>query len=328
MKRKIIRIDSGVCNGCGQCLPNCPEGALQLIDGKARLVSDLFCDGLGACLGTCPLGAIHVEEREAAPYDEKLVMANIVPQGANVVRAHLDHLAAHNEQVYLEQARQFLREQGLPIPESAGAKNPELHDYHPLRGGVPLGGCHPLRGGVPEGNNPEGGYHPLRGGVPLGDCHPLRGGCPGSQAHDRRGQEPVPPAAGPADSTSRPSELRTWPVQLQLLNPQASFFDDADLLIAADCVPFALASFHEEFVRGKVPIIFCPKLDHANEPYLEKLAAIFTLHRVRSLHVVHMEVPCCSGTTALVAQALARSGRDIPVHDYTISIQGKLLAVK
>ena len=297
MKRKIIRIDHGLCNGCGQCLPNCPEGALQMIDGKARLVSDLFCDGLGACIGTCPLGAIHVEERDAEPYDERRVMANIAPQGTSVIRAHLDHLAAHNEMAYLEQARQFLREQGIPLPELEKAKSPDSH------------GCHPLRGGVPEGNIPEGG-------------------CPGSQTHDRRGQEPVRPSVGPADSTSRPSELRTWPVQLHLLNPQASFFDDADLLIAADCVPFALASFHEDFVRGKVPIIFCPKLDHANEPYLEKLAAIFSLHRVRSLHVAHMEVPCCSGTTALVAQALARSGKDIPVHDYTISIQGKLLAVK
>ena len=309
MKRKIIRIDADVCNGCGQCLPNCPEGALQLIDGKARLVSDLFCDGLGACIGTCPLGAIHVEEREAAPYDEKQVMANIVTQGANVVRAHLDHLAAHNEQVYLEQARQFLRERGLPLPSP--------------QGGRPRGE-HP-RGGLPS---PQGGRH--REGLPAAEAArgPEPAGCPGARLHDRRGQEPARPAAGPDAATGRPSELRTWPVQLQLLNPQASFFDDADLLIAADCVPFALASFHEEFVRGKVPIVFCPKLDHANEPYLEKLAAIFSLHHVRSLHVVHMEVPCCSGTTALVAQALARSGRDIPIHDYTISIQGKLLAVK
>ncbi len=107
MKRKIIRIDHDLCNGCGLCLPNCPEGALQLIDGKARLVSDLFCDGLGACIGTCPLGAIHVEEREAEAYDEQKVMANIVPQGENVIRAHLAHLAAHNEQAYLEEARQL-----------------------------------------------------------------------------------------------------------------------------------------------------------------------------------------------------------------------------
>jgi len=311
MKRKIIRIDADVCNGCGQCLPNCPEGALQLIDHKARLVSDLFCDGLGACIGTCPLGAIHVEEREAEPYDERRVMANIVSQGANVVRAHLDHLAAHNEQGYLEQAREFLREQGLPLPapqeglpqarpEPEKLKSPEFH------------GGHPRRGGVPEGNAPEGD-------------------CPGSQTHDRRGHEaarPAPAAAAATPATAAPSELRTWPVQLQLLNPQASFFDNADLLIAADCVPFAYASFHQEFVKGKIPIIFCPKLDHSGEAYLEKLAAILTLHPVRSLHVVHMEVPCCSGTTALARQALARSGKAIPIHDYTISIDGKLLAVK
>ncbi len=282
MKRKIIRIDHDLCDGCGQCLPNCPEGALQLIDGKARLVSDLFCDGLGACLGTCPLGAIRVEEREAEPYDERRVMANIAAQGANVIRAHLDHLAAHDEQPYLEQARQYLREKGIPLPEAGKAEDPGFH------------------------------------------------GCPGAQVHDRRGQEaahPAPPHAA-ASAVADPSELRTWPVQLQLLNPQASFFDDADLLIAADCVPFAYASFHKDFVKGKIPIIFCPKLDQANESYLEKLTAILTLHRVRSLHVVHMEVPCCSGTTALVRQALARAGKDIPLSDYTISLHGDLIAKK
>jgi ferredoxin len=295
MKRKIIRIDPDVCNGCGDCLPNCPEGALQLIDGKARLVSDLFCDGLGACIGTCPLGAIHVEEREAVPYDENQVMANIVPQGANVIRAHLDHLAAHNETAYLDQARQFLREHAIPLPAP--------------QGGRPRGE-HP-RGGLPESRTASG-HEPHK--------------CPGSQMHDRRGEEAAAPAGAATAAAAAASELRTWPVQLQLLNPQASFFDDADLLIAADCVPFAHASFHEDFVKGKIPIIFCPKLDHANEPYLEKLTAILTLHPVRSLHVVHMEVPCCSGTTALVRQALARAGKDIPITDYTISVRGELLA--
>ncbi|HEX7502965.1 MAG TPA: 4Fe-4S binding protein, partial [Acidobacteriota bacterium] len=247
MKRKIIRIDHDLCDGCGQCLPNCPEGALQLIDQKARLVSDLFCDGLGACIGTCPLGAIRVEEREAEPYDERRVMANIVPQGANVIRAHLAHLAAHDEQRYLEQARQYLREKGIPLPEAGKAE------------GVPEGGCHPRRGGVPEGNAPEGD-------------------CPGSQLHDRRGQEiahPAPPHAAEATAAA-PSQLRTWPVQLQLLNPQASFFDDADLLIAADCVPFAYSPFHEDFVKGRIPIIFCPKLDRTIDEYLDKLTAILT----------------------------------------------------
>lgn len=296
MKRKIIRIDQDLCNGCGQCLPNCPEGALQLIDGKARLVSDLFCDGLGACIGTCPLGAIHIEEREAESYDERRVMENIVPQGANVIRAHLEHLAAHNELGYLEEARRFLREKGLPVPNVVKPTEPVFQ------------GCPPHRGGVPEGNIPEGD-------------------CPGSLPQDRRDQPGADEPAG-ADAHPQPSQLRTWPLQLHLLNPQASFFDNADLLIAADCVPFAYASFQEDFVKGKVPIIFCPKLDQANEPYLAKLTAIFQRHDIRSLHIVHMEVPCCSGTVALVREALVRSGKTIPIHDYTISIQGKLLAVK
>ena len=286
MKRNIIRIDTEVCNGCGQCLPNCPEGALQLIDGKARLVSDLFCDGLGACIGTCPLGAIHVEEREAEPYDEMLVMANIVTQGENVIRAHLDHLAAHNEKAYLEQARQYLADHDIPLMEQNQA---------------------------PPCCSPE----PAAAST---EPH----GCPGARQQDRRGSAESPAAAftPPAPSLS---ELKTWPVQLQLLNPQASFFDNADLLIAADCVPFAYGAFHNDFVKNKIPVVFCPKLDHTIEQYLDKLTTIFTLHQIRSLHVVHMEVPCCSGTVALVRRALAQSGRQIPLHEYKISLQGQLL---
>jgi NAD-dependent dihydropyrimidine dehydrogenase PreA subunit len=285
MKRKIILIDQDICNGCGECLPNCPEGALQLIDNKARLVSDLFCDGLGACIGTCPLGAIRIEEREAEPYDEKRVMANIAPQGANVIRAHLDHLAAHNETAYLEQARQYLADHNIPLPG---------------------------QGQAPSCCSPE----PAAASM---EPH----GCPGSRQQDRRGSEAsIAAATAPA---AAPSELRTWPVQLQLLNPQASFFDDADLLIAADCVPFAYAAFHDDFVKNKIPVVFCPKLDHTIEQYLDKLTAIFTLHPIRSLHVVHMEVPCCSGTVALVRRALTQSGKQIPLHEYTISLQGQLL---
>jgi ferredoxin len=279
MKRKIIHIDHGLCNGCGLCLPNCPEGALQLIDGKARLVSDLFCDGLGACLGTCPLGAIEVEEREAEAYDERKVMANIVPQGVNVIRAHLDHLAAHNENAYLEQAQAYLRDHGVALP-----------------------GQREMPGATPDG-------------------------CPGSRQQDRRGGAPAHAASAPAGA-ALDSKLQTWPVQLQLLNPQASFFDNADLLIAADCVPFAYAGFHGDFLQGKVPVIFCPKLDHTIDQYLDKLTTIFRSHAIRSLHVVHMEVPCCSGTVALTRQALAASGKNIPVHEYTISLQGKLLGKK
>jgi len=290
MKRKIITIDHDLCDGCGQCLPNCPEGALQLIDGKARLVSDLFCDGLGACIGTCPLGAIHVEEREAEPYDEQKVMANIVPQGENVLRAHLAHLAAHNEQRLLEQARGYLRDHGIALPVE-----PE-----------PERGCP----GVTPAMATEG--------------H----GCPGSRTMDLRAAGAPASARMDPASEAQASELQTWPLQLQLLNPQASFFDNADLLIAADCVPFSYASFHGDFIKGKVPVIFCPKLDRTIDQYLEKLTAIFQGHAIRSLHVVHMEVPCCSGTVALTRQALAASGKTIPFHEYTISLQGKLLETK
>lgn len=289
MKRKIIQIDHDLCNGCGLCLPNCPEGALQLIDGKARLVSDLFCDGLGACIGTCPLGAIHVEEREAEPYDEQKVMANIAPQGENVIRAHLSHLAAHNEQQYLNEARRYLKDHDIALPkEFAGS------------------GCCPSKPGAAENEAP---------------C------CPGARTIDRREIEPQQQRQN-QPSDEQPAELKTWPLQLQLINPQASFFDNADLLIVADCVPFAYTHFHSDFLKGKVPIIFCPKLDRTIDQYLVKLTAIFQLHPIRSLHVVHMEVPCCSGTVALTRQALAAAGNEIPFHEYTISLHGKLLERK
>ncbi|MDP2044253.1 MAG: 4Fe-4S binding protein, partial [Candidatus Omnitrophota bacterium] len=115
LKRKIITIDSKKCNGCALCIPNCPEGAIQIIDQKARLISDLFCDGLGACIGHCPQGAITIEEREAVAYDEKKVMANIVKQGPNVIKAHLKHLKEHNELVYLKQGMDFLKEKKINI---------------------------------------------------------------------------------------------------------------------------------------------------------------------------------------------------------------------
>ena len=140
MKRKIIRIDADICNGCGLCMPNCPEGALQLIDGKARLVSDLFCDGLGACIGNCPLGAIPVEEREAEPYDERRVMANIVTQGANVIRAHLEHLDAHNERATWSRRRSSCANSGMPLPKPE--KRRVRASWLPPLGGRPLGGLY------------------------------------------------------------------------------------------------------------------------------------------------------------------------------------------
>ncbi len=286
MKRKIITIDEERCTGCGECVPDCPEGALQILDGKARLVSDLFCDGLGACLGTCPEGAIAVIEREAEPYNEKTVMANIVRQGEAVIRAHLEHLAGHGETALYSQALEFLNENGIPVPE---------HLATPARA------------------------PPSRAPAPAAACPSA--GCPGAAAQRiERG------TGGGAQGADRPSsELRQWPVQLKLLNPAAPYFDNADLLITADCVPFAYAGFHQEFLRDRIVIIFCPKLDAEIDEYVAKLAEILTLHTIRSITVVHMEVPCCTGTRRVVDRALERSGRTVPVTEHTISIRGEVL---
>ena len=269
MKRHIIRIDADKCTGCGECIPDCPEGALQMIDGKARLVSDLFCDGLGACVGTCPAGAISVEEREAEPYSERRVMENIAAQGPGVIAAHLRHLKAHGEDGYLSEAVNYLNEKKIPVPEFGE------HHVH---------------------------------------------SCPGSMPQDFRGA---------VDDPARPmtefrSELRQWPVQLKLLNPAAPYFDDADLLLAADCVPFAFGGFHPRFLAGKTVIMFCPKLDPCIDEYVDKLAAILSLHNIRSITVVRMEVPCCGGINAVLKRALEKSKKQISVTEHIISIKGEV----
>lgn len=290
MKRKIIQIDETKCTGCGQCIPDCPEGALQLIEGKARLVSDLFCDGLGACIGTCPEGAISVIEREAAPYDERAVMETIAKQGAPVIKAHLEHLDSHGQRAFYNEAVKFLNEKGIPVPTGiAAAPTPVQRD-----GTGEM--CH---GGSP-GPNPFAG-------------------CPGSAPRSIPRTASRGPSAGPAFS-----ELRQWPVQLSLLNPAAPYFENADLLISADCVPFAYANFHAELLKGKVVIIFCPKLDPDIQGYIEKLAGIFSQHAIRSITVAHMEVPCCSGVRYVVDKALEKSGKQIPVEELTITIDGNV----
>jgi ferredoxin len=258
--RNIIHIDEDKCTGCAECIPNCPEGALQIIDGKARLVSDLFCDGLGACIGHCPEGAIEIEEREAEPYDERKVMENIVPQGPNTIRAHLHHLKEHGADEYYDEAVRFLEEKG--------------------------------------------------------------GGCPGARVMDFGAGAAA--GAGSDDTSeegTRSSELRQWPVQLMLVPPQAPYLKGAELLIAADCVPFAYADFHRDFLKDKVLLIGCPKLDDA-EHYVEKLTAVFREAGVRSVTCIHMEVPCCFGLERIVKSAIAASGRTIPYAEVTIGIQG------
>ena len=234
--RKIIKIDEEKCNGCGACVPACAEGALQIIDGKAKLVSETYCDGLGACLGECPQGAITIEERAAEEFDEEAV------------------------KLYLEEEKPTMEE--LPC------------------------------------------------------------GCSSATVTQFEKQEAR--TVSPKEAADQPSMLSHWPVQLTLVPPTASFLQGADLVLAADCVPFAYASFHQDFLSNHSLLVACPKLDDF-QAHLEKLADILRHSQVKSLTVVHMEVPCCSGLVYMVKQAMHLSGKDIPFKEVTIGIKGDLL---
>ncbi|HEX2869049.1 MAG TPA: 4Fe-4S dicluster domain-containing protein [Ignavibacteriales bacterium] len=273
MKRKVVKIDEDLCDGCGVCIPNCAEGALQLIDGKARLISDLFCDGLGACLGHCPQGAIEIEEREAEAYDEKKVMDYIVKGGRNVIIAHLLHMKEHNELGYLKEAVEYLNEKGIDVPVEIKAQ--ESHSHH--------------------------------------------SGCPGSRTVEieRPQQEPE------EKKTARQSVLKNWPVQLHLINPSASYFRGADVLLAADCAAFAAADFQQDYLKGKTLAIACPKLDQGKEIYLKKLQMMAEDSGIRSITVLIMEVPCCRGLLQLAQQAVSLSGKDVPINVIVMNIRGE-----
>ncbi|HVO76873.1 MAG TPA: 4Fe-4S binding protein [Candidatus Bathyarchaeia archaeon] len=281
MKRQVIHIDEERCTGCGECMPNCPEGALQIIGGKARLISDLFCDGLGACIGHCPEGAITTEIREADSYDETRVMENIVRQGSNVVSAHLDHLRSHGQEDHFREALAYLVDNDIAIP--AEFLEPSCRCGEPAR----------------TDREPEV--------------------CPGSQVMNLAD---AAACEGRDLTDSRPSRLGHWPVQIMLVPPNAPFLTGADLLIAADCVPFAYADFHEKLLKGRVLLVGCPKLDDA-ALYETKLAEMFRLNDVRSVTVAHMEVPCCYGMVRLVEAAIRSSGKKIPFEARKIGIKGQ-----
>jgi len=215
--RKIVKIDESKCDGCGLCIPACPEGALQIIDGKARLVDERYCDGLGACVGECPKGAITIEEREAYEFDEEAVKKRM--EEASCAHHHV------SEQI------------------------------------------------APSGR----------------------------------------------------SELSQWPVKLILVNPGAAFFENSDLLIAADCVPFAYANFHEDFLKDKIVLTGCPKFGEV-QYYFEKLIEIFRSFNLKSIEVVRMEVPCCSGLLYIVKEALKQVGKNTDVKETVIGIKGEILS--
>ncbi len=290
MKRTIIRIDEELCNGCEACVQGCHEGALQMIDGKARMVSELFCDGLGACIGECPVGAISLEEREAEPYDEIATLKRMIPKGEHTIIAHLKHLKDHGETDYLKQAVGFLRANKININFA------EVHNY----GGS---GCASKPAAKVQG-----------------------GGCPGRREVSFVHQKPAFSFITASNTSSVPdSQLRQWPVQLHLLNPEAQYFRNADVVLAADCVPFSFPDFHNRYLAGKTLAIACPKLDSNKDSYVEKIKTMISNYMINTLTVVIMEVPCCSGLLRLAQQAVAESGKRIPVKLATISIRGEVL---
>ncbi|HMA62470.1 MAG TPA: 4Fe-4S binding protein [bacterium] len=274
MKREIIKIDQNKCTGCGKCIPSCPEGALQLIDGKARLVSDLYCDGLGACIGDCPEDAITIEKREAEPYDEAKVMENIIKQGKNTIIAHLKHLEDHGETEYLDQAKKFLIKRGISVPEYR--KGQGMQD----------------------------------------NCN-----CPGSETKTIENKTNIDKSK---NNSQLELKLNNWPVQMHLINPNASYFENAYLLLSADCVPFSYSDFHKTFVKDRIVITLCPKLDNAAEKYIEKLASIIKNNTINSITIAKMEVPCCKGTEIIAREAIERSGKIVSMSTYTVSIDGSI----
>jgi len=290
MKRSIITIDESKCTGCGLCIPGCPEGALQIIDGKARLVSDLMCDGLGACIGNCPEGAITIEEREAEPYDERKVMEGIVRQGPGTIRAHLAHLMDHGQTEYLDQAVAYLREKGVAVP--AAQARPAAC--------APASGC-------PGSRSQSFGPRSVPQGGPGGQAGPA-------------GRE------GGIGGGPQPSELTHWPVQMHLIAPGAPHFQGSDLVLAADCVAYALGDFHRSYLKGKTLAIACPKLDERQEVYLEKLKALIDDAKINTLTVMIMQVPCCRGLLALAKAAAAQAARKVPIKVIVVGVRGEILS--
>ena len=241
MKRRIIEIDQDKCNGCGACAAACHEGAIAMVDGKAKLMRDDYCDGLGDCLPACPTGAITFVEREAAAYDEQAVMDN-----------------------KRRKMQEKMKKEGMTLP-----------------------------------------------------C-----GCPGSRSRKIEHAEAEGSCA--AETSARPvSRLSQWPVQIKLVPTNAPYFDGAKLLIAADCTAYAYAAFHEDFIKGHITLVGCPKLDGVD--YSEKLCEIIRDNDIKSVTVVRMEVPCCGGLEHAAKTALQKSGKFIPWQVVTVSTDGKIL---
>lgn len=242
--RQIIEIDEDKCDGCGLCIPACAEGALQIIEGKARLVKEIYCDGLGACLGECPQGAIEIVEREADPFDEEAVEEHLKEIKETTIEQDLSECGVCCGSATIKDLKSTVENKEINVDQQTSFCEPE-------------------------------------------------------------------------------AELSHWPVQLHLVSPQSRFLQGTDLLIAADCVPFAHADFHRKFLAGRSLVIGCPKLDDV-DAYHQKLIRIFRENSLQSVTLVHMEVGCCFGLSKLVKSALKESGAEIPIDEIIIGIDGSI----
>jgi NAD-dependent dihydropyrimidine dehydrogenase PreA subunit len=296
MKREIINIDRDKCTGCGLCVPNCYEGALQIIDGKAVLISELMCDGLGACVGHCPEDAITIEEREAEPYNEIAVLRTIVQQGKNTLIAHLSHLKEHKQEGYLREGVQYLKQNEANLKFSLDEVLEKVHNS-----GAKYVNKEPVA--IKQSAMPHGQ------------------GCPGSLSRSLRIKEETLVEDMPAQT----SQLANWPIQLHLVNPAASYFNGSDVLLAADCVSYALADFHSKYLKGKTLMIACPKLDSNKEIYVSKLINLINDSEIKSITIMKMEVPCCNGILQMAQLALSQANRSVPLKSLTVGINGELL---
>lgn len=304
--RDIITIDRDKCNGCGLCITGCHEGALQLIDGKAVLVSEIMCDGLGACIGDCPEGAISIEHREAEPYNEIITIAKMVENGKNSVIAHLKHMKDYNETEYLRQGVEWLLANKDKLPFRVEDVLQEVH-FHRKADAC---GC-----GDEQGKQHSHSH-----------AHHQGGGCPGTAARSFGSNGHSMTATQAATGMiSGKSELTHWPVQLHLINPGSGHFKGSNLLLAADCVAFSMGNFHSDYLKGKTLAIACPKLDSNKEAYVEKITALINEAQVDTITVLKMEVPCCGGLLQLVRLAMDNASRKVPVKVTTVSIQGEVL---
>lgn len=302
--REIIKIDEEKCDGCGLCIPGCPEGALQVIDGKARLVSDLMCDGLGACLGECPLNAISIEKREAEEYNETEVIKVIAKQGKNTTIAHLKHLQEHGETNYFEEAVAYLtnnRDQlSFNLNEMPTIKN--------------------------QPDSPSQTFSNTKENHPT--PHPVSAcGCPGAATKDFREKETGMTEATHDHSCHRQdSQLKQWPIQLHLVNPLAPYFKNCDLLLAADCVAFAIGDFHTKHLKGRSVAIACPKLDSHQDAYVDKLTRMIEDSNINTITVMIIEVPCCGGLLQMAMAAVQAANRKVPVKMLKVGLRGDILA--